>query len=203
MPQTEIAVIDLSTLKSGDEKAFEQIFREYYQGLVGYAIKMLKEKEGAEEIVQEVFVKIWEKRETVEIKTSLKSYLFRSVHNHCLNQIKHIEIRENYKQDNKERIEREQEDFTEKFNQFELQRQIEQAINELPEQRQKIFRLSRFEGLKYREIAEQLDVSVKTVEAQMGKALKSMREALKEYLPIWIVWLVVAFELFKQWRNFE
>ena len=135
MPEAQTATDDLLALKEGDERVFEQIFREHYQALVGYAIKMLREQEAAEEIVQDVFVKICEKRESLEIKTSLKSYLFRSVHNRCLNQIKHIDIREKYKQDNQQQIELEQEDFSDSFQKFELQEQIKKAIDALPEKR--------------------------------------------------------------------
>lgn len=190
---TEINVIAL--IKQGDERVFEQVFREHYKVLCGYAIKFLKEKEAAEEIVQDVFFKLWEKRETLEITTSLKSYLFRAVHNRCLNTVKHIDIRENYKAENEERIKSEEENLTEHFNQFELQQQIQKAIDTLPEQRQKIFKLSRFQGLKYREIAEQMELSEKTVEAQMSKALKTLREALKDYLPLFIAAVLLFWDL--------
>lgn len=192
---TEINVIAL--IKLGDERVFEQVFREYYKALCGYATKFLKEKEGAEEIVQDIFFKLWEKRETLEINSSLKSYLFRAVHNRCLNTVKHIDIRENYKADNEARIKSEEENLTEHFNQFELQQQIQKAIDALPEQRQKIFKLSRFQGLKYREIAEQMQLSEKTVEAQMSKALKTLREDLKDYLPV----IVAGILLMGEWMN--
>lgn len=190
---TEIDVI--ASLKQGDERVYEQVFRSHYKALCGYATKFLKEKEGAEEIVQDIFFKLWEKRESLEINSSLKSYLFRSVHNRCLNQVKHIDIRENYKADNKARIRSEEENFSEHFNQFELQQQIKKAIDALPEQRQKIFKLSRFQGMKYREIAEQMELSEKTVEAQMSKALKTLREELKDYLPVVVAGIILMWDL--------
>ncbi len=180
LPETEA----LEALRHGDERAFERIFRQYYQSLCRYAIRMLQEQEGAEEIVQDMFCKLWESRDTVNIDTSLKSYLYRAVHNRCLNQIKHINIRENYKNHNQERINHEEQHFSEHYEQFELQQQIERAIQSLPTERQRIFRMSRFDGMKYREIADELGISVKTVEAQMGKALKSLRENLSDYLPV-------------------
>ncbi|MCG3167399.1 MAG: ECF RNA polymerase sigma factor SigE [Bacteroidia bacterium] len=190
---TEINVIAL--IKQGDERVFEQVFREHYKALCGYATRFLKEKEGAEEIVQDIFFKLWEKRETLEINSSLKSYLFRAVHNRCLNTVRHIDIRENYKADNEARIKAEEENITEQFNRFELQQQIQKAIDALPEQRQKIFKLSRLQGLKYREIAEQMQLSEKTVEAQMSKALKSLREDLKDYLPSLVTSALLLWEL--------
>lgn len=182
----------LAAIKDGDERAFERIFKQYYKGLCGYAIRMLQEQEGAEEIVQDMFCKLWESRETVNINTSLKSYLFRAVHNRCLNQIKHINIRENYKNHNQERIDHEEQHFSEHYEKFELQQQIEQAIQKLPTERQRIFRMSRFDGMKYREIADELGISIKTVEVQMGKALKTLRDDLSDYLPAAIAVIVAG-----------
>ncbi len=187
----------VSLIRQGNERVFEQVFREHYRALCSYAIKFLNEKEGAEEIVQDIFFRLWEKRETLAITSSLKSYLFRSVHNRCLNQVKHIDIREQYKVENESRIKSEEDNFSEHFNQFELQQQIQKAIEALPEQRKKIFKLSRFSGLKYREIAEHMDLSEKTVEAQMGKALKTLREDLKDYLPVITSGILLMLELFK------
>lgn len=194
-PETATETDVITSLKQGDERVYEQVFRSHYKALCGYATKFLKEKEGAEEIVQDIFFKLWEKRESLEINSSLKSYLFRSVHNRCLNQVKHIDIRENYKADNEARIRSEEENFSEHFNQFELQQQIKKAIDTLPEQRQKIFKLSRFEGLKYREISEQMQLSEKTVEAQMSKALKTLREELKDYLPVIVAGIILMWDL--------
>lgn len=196
--QEATAQIDvLAALKEGDKQVFEQVFREHYRVLVGYGMKMLKEQEGAEEIVQDIFCKLWESREKLEIKTSLKSYLFRAVHNRCLNQIKHIDIRENYKENNQARINDEEQHFSERYDKFELQQQIDNAINTLPTERQRIFRMSRFDGMKYQQIADELGISIKTVEAQMGKALKTLREELKDYLPMlfWMGYYWLFFEL--------
>lgn len=187
----------LAAIKSGDQRAFEQVFRQHYQSLCGYAIRILQEKEGAEEIVQDMFCKLWESRETVEIKSSLKSYLFRAVHNRCLNQIKHINIREAYKENNQERINHEEQHFSEHFEKFELQQQIDKAIQGLPTERQRIFRMSRFDGMKYQEIADELGISVKTVEAQMGKALKTLRTELSDYLPVAVTVLALGSVLYQ------
>ncbi len=168
-------------IKTGDEKAFEALFRHFYPHLCLYATHVLKNASAAEEIVQELFVRLWEKREKTEIETSVKNYLFRAVKNHCLNYIKHNQIKNEYSQ----KILAETDIFSADDNfdtQTELFQKIEESIAELPEKRQEIFRLSRQEGLKYREIAEKMNISVKTVETQMGLAIKTLREKLRDFL---------------------
>lgn len=169
-------------IQAGDKKAFEQAFKELYPSLVSYGYQFTKDQSSSEEIVQEVFFKFWEKRNDLDITTSLKSYLFRSVHNTCLNQIKHEKVKLKYQEIQMHtRSELYKEDPV-IYN--ELETKITASIELLPEQCQRIFKMSRFEGLKYKEIAYKLSLSVKTVEAQMGKALKIMRRELVEYLPI-------------------
>lgn len=167
------------TKKSGI-KAFETLFYRYYSFLCAYASKMLDDRDVAEEIVQDLFVEIWEKRAQLIIETSIKSYLFQSVRNRCLNLIQHHKIRTKYA----ERLLSETAhsvSVDEVYVEFDLAEKIEDAIGSLPEKRQEIFRLSREEGLKYREIAEKLNISIKTVETQMSLAIKTLRERLKEY----------------------
>lgn len=170
-------------IKAGDEKAFETLFRHFYPHLCLYATQVLKDPSAAEEIVQEFFVRLWEKRKETEIETSVKNYLFRAIKNHCLNYIKHNQIKNQYSQ--KILTERKSisadEDIT---SQTELFQKIEQSIAELPEKRQEIFRLNRQEGLKYREIAEKMNISIKTVETQMGLAIKTLREKLRDFLVV-------------------
>jgi len=167
--------------RAGDEKAFEKLFRQFYPHLCLYATQVLKNPSAAEEIVQELFVRLWEKREETQIDTSVKNYLFRSVKNHCLNYIKHNQIKNEYSL--KVLAESKTEDASEDIEtQAELFQKIEESIAALPEKRQEIFRLSRQEGLKYREIAEKMNISIKTVETQMGLAIKSLREKLRDFL---------------------
>lgn len=169
-------------LRNKDQSAFEIVFNMYYNSLCGYANKYLDEFEVAEEIVQEVFVKFWEKCESIAPDSSIKSYLYRSVHNTCLNHIKHMKVRDNYKQYVMVQMEHEMYSNKEEREEPELEKKIYDAIDELPPQCQKIFKLSRFEGLKYQEIADHLGLSIKTVEVQMGKALRVLREKLKMYI---------------------
>ncbi len=167
-------------LKEGDERAFQSLFRKYYSAMCHFACQFLDDRELAEEIVQDMFVKIWEKRAILNIETSVKHYFFRSVRNHCLNQIQHEKIKKQYA--NKMIESAQQEIIAEQyFLEVDLVKRIEKSIDSLPPKRKEIFRLSREQGMKYKEIAETLDISVKTVEAQMGLALKYLREDLKDF----------------------
>jgi RNA polymerase sigma-70 factor (ECF subfamily) len=174
----------IDSLRTGDEKVFEQLFRYYYQRLCNYACGILNDMDEAEETVQNVFLGVWEKRIVIEITTSLKSYLYRAIHNASLNKIKHGKIRQLYANEYAQQTSPVYEHTTQTVYKNELEKQIHAAINELPEQCRMVFKLSRFEEMKYSEIAEHLGISVKTVENHMGKALKMMRQQLKDYLPI-------------------
>lgn len=171
-------------IKQGNEGVFEQTFRKYYQSLCNYANGILKDLDEAEEIVQNLFMGIWEKKDDLEINISLKSYLYRAVHNHCLNKIKHLKVREEYHNYSTAFYESSVEAVHQTVIKNELEEKIKDAIEKLPEQCKIIFRMSRFDELKYNEIAEQLDISPKTVENQIGKALKILRTELAEYLPV-------------------
>jgi RNA polymerase sigma-70 factor (ECF subfamily) len=167
-------------LKGGDEHAFQSLFRKYYSAMCHFACQFLNDRELAEEVVQDMFVKIWEKRAVLNIETSVKHYFFRSVRNHCLNQIQHDKIKQQYA--NKVIESSHHEIATEQyFLEVDLMNRIEKSIDSRPPKRKEIFRLSREQGMKYKEIAETLNISVKTVEAQMGLALKYLREDLKEF----------------------
>ncbi len=166
-------------LKIGDEKAFETLFHKYYASLCLYANQFLQDDDKSEEIVQDTFVKIWTKRKEISIDSSVKHYLFRTIRNQCINAIQHLKIRQKHAQ--KVLDDTKPETGSAYFMEIGLAEKIEASIDSLPKKRQEIFRLSREEGLKYREIAEQLNISVKTVEAQMGLALKQLREMLKDY----------------------
>jgi RNA polymerase sigma-70 factor (family 1) len=169
-------------IKKSDGKAFEALFRAYYPFLCRYASHLLKDSPAAEEIVQELFVKLWERRKDIIIDTSVKNYLYRAVKNHCLNFARHQKIKDEFINISlSEQRFNQEEDFE---SQAELMLKIEESIASLPEKRREIFRLSRQEGLKYREIAERLNVSIKTVETQMGFALKTLREMLRDFLPL-------------------
>lgn len=165
---------------------YEALFREHYDPLCGYVFFYLKDRAASEEVVQDIFFNLWKKRNELEINTSLKSYLYKAARNHSLNVLKHIEVRENYKLKNEEERSQAENHSHSEMEVSELEKRIEAAIDQLPPERKKIFLMSRYENLKYREIADKLDISLKTVEAQMGKALKFLREQLIDYLPLWL-----------------
>ncbi len=175
------------TLKNGDLTAFEMLFRTFYQPLCNYAYTFTQDRDEAEEVVQSTFLSVWEKYNTLEIRTAMKPYLYAMVRNSCLNIIKHEKIKQKHVQSEMVMAERSVESVTNTVLATELDERIHKALEKLPEQCRIIFKLSRFEELKYAEIAAHLSLSVKTVENQMGKALKIMREQLKDYLPLLLV----------------
>jgi len=163
------------------------LFRTHYQPLCNYAYTFVQDRDEAEEIVQSTFLSVWEKRENLEIRTAIKPYLYAMVRNACLNMLKHEKIKQQHATIELAVAEKSVESVTRSVMASELETKIYEAMEKLPQQCRLIFKLSRFEELKYSEIADQLNLSVKTVENQMGKALKIMREQLKDYLPLLIV----------------
>lgn len=167
-------------LISKDKRAFELIFNQYYSVMVPYAYRFMDTREEAEEIVQDVFVKFWEKCESLSEDSSIKSYLYRAVHNSCLNYIKHEKVKDGYRQYMVYTMESSYQNEFDEGGDNELHKRIHAEIESLPPRCAEIFRLSRFEGLKYQEIADHLAISVKTVEVQMGKALRVLRDNLQD-----------------------
>lgn len=174
----------LLAIRQGNERVFETVFRKHYQALCNYACGILKDMDDAEEVVQSIFMKFWEQREGIEINVSLKSYLYRAVHNTCLNRLKHLKIQEVHKQYVGNYYEENHDSATEIMDKVELENRIADALEKLPEQCRLIFKMSRFEELKYQEIADKLGLSIKTIENQIGKALRIMRVELADYLPV-------------------
>ncbi|MBN1251226.1 MAG: RNA polymerase sigma-70 factor [Bacteroidales bacterium] len=168
-------------IKSGNLKTFEKVFREFYPVLCSFANKFLSDADKSEEIVQEIFYKIWKKRESLDINVSLKSYLYKSVQNKCYQIIQHKAVEDKYKnyvindKSNHSILPSDELEIEE------INLLIEQTLNSLPDRCNQIFRMNRFEGLKYKEIADKLSISIKTVEANMGKALKAFRSNFKKY----------------------
>lgn len=167
---------------------FERVFKEHFKGLHSYAFTIIKDDADAEEIVQNVFYKLWERREQMAELQSVNAYLYRSVYNESLNYLKHQKVKMAY-QSHTVHSNQQASNPADSASLKELEAKIQTAMNDLPEQCRTVFQLSRFEELKYREIADRLGISVKTVENQMGKALKVLRTKLAEYLPI--IWLLL------------
>jgi len=168
----------LRRIRKGDVKQYEALFRSSYLYLVNYAQTILKDRDTSEEIVQELFYVLWRDREKIEITSSVKGYLFRSVYNRCMHYLDHRKVVMRHANEFKEQPYADRDDPSEILKYKELHERIAVIIGRLPERCAKIFCMNRFEGLKYSEIAEQLAISVKTVEANMGKALKEFRKEL-------------------------
>jgi RNA polymerase sigma-70 factor (ECF subfamily) len=167
-------------IRQGDEGQFESLFRSSYVSLVRYAKTLIKDHDTAEEIVQDLFFRLWKDKDKLQIESSLNGYLFRAVHNSCLHYINHNKVVEKYAREMAVMEQETNESPTDIIQYRELQAKIASILERLPEKCGKIFCMSRFEGLRYSEIAEKLSISVKTVEANMGRALKEFRKILTE-----------------------
>jgi RNA polymerase sigma-70 factor (ECF subfamily) len=164
-------------LRAGDEKAFKQIFDQYYRPLTFFALKYLKDNDEALEIVQDFFVRLWTKHQDLNITFSLKMYLFQGIRNACLNYIEASKVSQSrlrsysapeYTHDN----------ALEKMMVAEQEELLTQIIERLPAKCKEIFLMSRVDRLSNKDIAQRLNISIKTVEAQMSIALKRLRDLL-------------------------
>ncbi len=162
----------------GTEDTFRKVFDDCYENLCRYAFTIVKDFDLAEDIVQSMFLKLWEKRADLDITTSVRSYLFRSVYNQCINQLDHRVIKTKY--DASVRVEAGRDEQQPDVFPDELEQNIRKAVDTLPPQCRSIFIMSRYEELRYSEIAERLGISVNTIQNQVSKALKLLREALKD-----------------------
>ena len=167
--------------QNGNHAVFDFFFDKYYQGLCVYAYRMLKSNSEAEDLVQDFFVRILEHRATISIETSVKSYFIRSVHNRCLDNLAHQKVKINHEQFRLKMLS--EEDLQEyPLLDSELAKQIDYAIQNLPDVIRETFMLNRFENLSYQQIAKQENVSVKTIEYRISKALTILRKDLGDYL---------------------
>jgi len=179
---------------SDKEQTFELVFRRYYVRLCGYANKFIGNTAESEGIVQEAFLKIWEKRDSLNMDDDIRPYLFKSVQNLSLNFIEHKKVKDNYYSVIEEVYKSQKENYQtyESVIYNELQSKVDGAISSLPERCREIFHMSRDEGLKYHEIAQKLGISVKTVETQMSRALLKLRKELSDYLVVIIIALLIS-----------
>jgi|SRR6185503_1553426 len=171
----------LRRIQSGDESAFDAAFREWYPVLVRVASALLQEVDAAEEVAQEVMLELWRRRHAISADVSLRAYLLRAVRNRALNQLRHLRVR----RESESEVEATYDaplSADQPLVAGELSEAVQRAVRELPPRCREVFELSRVHGLKYAEIADSLGISQKTVEAQMGKALRIMRERLAAWL---------------------
>ena len=170
----------IERILKGDVEQFESLFRSSYVSLVRYAKTLIKDHDTAEEIVQDLFFRFWQDKEKIKIESSLTGYLFRSVHNKCLHYIDHNKVVERHAVEAMYIKSDSPENPSDILHYKELQARIARILERLPERCGKIFYMNRYEGMTYNEIATKLSISVKTVESNMGRALKEFRKELKE-----------------------
>lgn len=174
-------------IAAGDRIAYEKAFRALYAPLCAFSRKMLEPiGEDPEEIVQDYFVELWEKRQQIGENKNLAAYSFAGVKNKCLNRLQHEKVRLKFQDAVKQAPPTEEK---ETWLDEETMAKIQGAIAMLPDRTREVFEMSRFEGLRYAEIADDLEISIKTVENLMGKALKTLRENLKDLFPLLLILL--------------
>lgn len=184
----------ISRIQSGDKEAFSELYHTYFPRLCDFVYRYVKTKAVCEGLVQDLFLNIWGRHDKWDPKGTPKSYLYKAARNRALDYLKHLQVEREYLQVQKIEIARERESLiSTQFHSLSQQENpsacdpdiieaVNQAINQLPGQRRVIFLMSREDGLTYREIAEVLDISIKTVETQMGRSLKFLRCQLSGYL---------------------
>lgn len=172
-------------IKNGDAHSLELLFRRLHPGLCAYANKFLNNTDEAQEIVQDVFYRIWKHRDRLDENKSLYDYLFTSTRNSCLNLIESKKSRTKYAELMRFLYVQESCDNINSYHALlakELEKDLKMALDNLPQECRRVFELSRIEGLKYQDIAIKLNISIKTVETQMSRALARLRVQLREYI---------------------
>lgn len=192
----------LEEIRSGNDRAFEYLFKSYYPRLHGYAIRFIEDEETVRDIIQECFLRFWEKRALLTA-VSVTSLLFAMVRNGCLNYLKHLSLVEKYRIEYLAKIDGEERlyyadfamDAEHKLLYTELQEQINIVMNQLPERAREVFVLSRFKGLKNREIAEQLQISTTAVEKHISRALFCFSKHFKDKYPLDVYIMILAWAI--------
>ena len=174
----------LEKLKNDDQSAFTIIFTKYYQDLVQFSYNYTRNQDASEEIVEEVFLKLWENRKFLVIHSSLKSFLLKTVQNRSIDNLRHATITHKYASLVLEHPLLSENDTENYILHSELEANFKHALDKIPAQFAEAFRMSRIESLNYKEIAQKLNVSVRTVEVRVSKALSLLKEELKDFLMI-------------------
>jgi len=172
----------LQNIRQGDDVAFEKLFKKYYMPLTRFAWRYVNCKAVAEELTQELFTDLWEERESWDIDGSVQAYLYSSIRNRSLNHIKHQKVKQKYDPLWMEEKENPTIRFVDERREQEISEAIIHAIENLPPRSKMTYKLHRYDGLTYQEIADVMEVSVKTVESQMTRTLKILRDRLSYLL---------------------
>ncbi len=177
----------LVELKKGNKEAFTLLFHKYYKDLVLFGGNFLRDKVRCEDIVQNLFLKIWTDREEIYIESSLKSFMLRSVQNSCLDELRHRQVMHQHEIYTMAFAEADALDTENYILYSDLHGHLEEALKRLPTTYREAFEMNRVDGLKYREIAEKLHVSERTIEVRIGKALSLLRNHLKDFFVILVL----------------
>lgn len=182
----------IENIQKGDEESFEFLFKKYFLPLTRFAWRYVNSKAIAEELVQEIFAIVWEKRKDLDTTGSVRSYLYSSVRNLSINHLNHHEIKNRYDKQWTSQRENPEIKFHDEIREEQIRNAIATAIEELPQRSKMTYKLHRYDGLTYQEIAEVMEVSVKTVESQMTRTLKILRERLSYLLPFLLIALLAG-----------
>jgi RNA polymerase sigma-70 factor (ECF subfamily) len=175
LPEKEI----IDEVKAGNRSIWTEVIKKYYAALLNFTIGFTKERESAEELVQDVFVNVWSKKDYLNIDISLRAYLYRATRNHALNYVKRRQFEFDYQKRLADTITPYKNEVDDQYHFNEVETALNEAIEALPEKRREIFKMSRYEDLTYKEISDALEVPVRTVHYQIGLALKELREKLQ------------------------
>ncbi|SHF30161.1 RNA polymerase sigma-70 factor, ECF subfamily [Fodinibius roseus] len=174
--------ISFKDIRKGDEEAFEKLFRQYYKQLYRFVWGYVESRAVAEELVQDVFLTIWEEREDITIERSLKSYLFGAARNKSIDWLRHQKVEKAWRKEEKKRKQaQERPGLNRQLHNRQMLREVKRTIRDLPQRQREVFMLSRYEQMTYREIAKTLEISESTVETHMSRALESLRN---KFMPL-------------------
>lgn len=189
MNDTEIVFEDLfrKVAFHDDEKAFKVLFIEFYPSLCVFAMRFIDQEEVARDIVQDVFFNVWKRRKSMFISSSFRNFLITSVRNQCVDYLRRKKLEHQFLE--KSKITNIQTSPEEIYTLKELEDAIHKVLSKLPDNVREVFEMNRFKGNTYSAIAEEMDVSIKTIESYMSKALKALRAELSDYLPILFLFL--------------
>lgn len=179
-----------SRIKKNDKMSFEILFKQYYSNLCYFATHFTKDRDAAEDIVQEFFTYLWQRRRFITISSSFKSYVYQSIRNRSINYIKKVSSQSEF-QEKFDQLTNSNYNISDFHLEYSLKKSIEKSIEQMPVKQKQIYLLSKQNGMKNSEIATQLDVSIKTVEAYITKSYKDLRHALKDFKE-----LIISFLLF-------
>ena len=187
----------LEQLKKGDPKAFELVFRLWYEPLVNFADEYISDIESSRNIVQNIFMRLWEKHSLVDPDSNLKSYMYMATRNSCLSHFRHLRVETAFFEKSRKNSENLQLNYEalheldiEQIDLTKLEKLIQETIDSLPERCREVFIMSRYDELKNKEIAEKLNISVKAVEANITRAIAKLRENTHEYIPELVLFLI-------------